>query len=160
MTTIRATNLIHAPIEICFRFSRSIDLELRAANKYGIRAIDGVTNGLIGPGDRVTWRTKQFCVTVEHTTEITGFREPEYFQDSMVHGLFASFHHNHFFRVISSSETEMRDELHFTMPQRLAGRIGEAMISRRRLTALLERRNALIKKEAELAAIGIEQECQ
>jgi hypothetical protein len=39
MTTLTATTI--TPIEVCFRSSLDIDLELLAAKDYGIKAIDG-----------------------------------------------------------------------------------------------------------------------
>jgi ligand-binding SRPBCC domain-containing protein len=97
---IQVRTIIYAPIEVCFRFSLSIDLELRAAAEYSIHAVAGVTTGMIGLGERVTWRTRQFGLWVTHTTEITALDEPRYFQDSMVRGLFRSFQHDHFFHLI------------------------------------------------------------
>ena len=88
MTTIVAMTLINAPIEKVFTSSLDIDLELSAANEYGIRAVGGVTSGIIGAGERVTWQVKQFGLWVSHTTEISRFQEPTYFQDRMIKGLF------------------------------------------------------------------------
>lgn len=149
MTKIEATNVIQAPIEVCFRLSLSIDLELRAASEFGIKAIGGVKSGIIGPGERVTWRTKQFGLWIKHTTEITGYDAPIYFQDSMMKGLFHSFDHKHFFRSLGASETEMRDELSFSMPLFLLGALTERAIVKHRLAALLLKRNALIRQDAE-----------
>lgn len=152
MTTITAITIIAAPIELCFRSSLSIDLELIAAKDYGIRAIDGVTTGIIGAGERVTWQTKQFGFWVTHTSEITGFDAPVFFQDRMVKGLFDSYEHNHFFRLISPTTTEMRDEMSFSMPALLTGLVAERMIVKRRLASLLRKRNDAIRKDAEAAS--------
>ena len=149
MTTIVAITLINAPIEKVFTSSLSIDLELSAAKEYGIRAVGGVTSGIIGKGERVTWQVKQFGLWVSHTTEISGFREPTYFQDMMINGLFQSFCHDHFFRSVSPTQTEMRDEVSFSMPLLLAGKPAESLFVRRRLSALLYKRNCAIKTETE-----------
>jgi hypothetical protein len=50
MTTIELIPPIEAPIEVCFQLSLSIDLELRAAQAQHVRAVSGVTSGIIGPG--------------------------------------------------------------------------------------------------------------
>jgi ligand-binding SRPBCC domain-containing protein len=149
MTTIHATTIIDAPIETCFRLSLSIDLELSAASQYEIKAVGGVTKGSIGLGERVTWKARQFGIWVAHTSEITRLEPPTYFQDAMVHGLFRSFKHDHFFRSVNSYCTEMRDELHFSMPVYLMGTITEHLLLKRRLIELLTTRNALIKLNAE-----------
>ena len=60
MTTIELTTLIHAPVETCFQLSLSIDLELEAARAHHLRAVGGVTSGIISAGQRVKWKTKQF----------------------------------------------------------------------------------------------------
>lgn len=149
MTSLSATTIITAPIEVCFRSSLNIDLELLAAKDYGIRAIGGATTGIIGAGERVTWQTKQFGVWITHTTQITGFNPPVFFQDSMVKGLFQSFRHDHFFRPLSPTETEMRDEMLFSMPVLLAGLVAERVIVKRRLANLLRKRNNAIRNDAE-----------
>ena len=50
MRTIELITLIDAPVETCFRPSLSIDLELKAAEAHCIRAVGGVTSGVIGAG--------------------------------------------------------------------------------------------------------------
>ena len=47
---------IKAPIEICFDLARSIDLHVDSTNHTGEKAVGGVTSGLIGLGESVTWR--------------------------------------------------------------------------------------------------------
>jgi ligand-binding SRPBCC domain-containing protein len=154
MTLLSATTVIAAPIELCFRSSLNIDLELLAGKDYQIRAIAGVTTGIIGARERVTWRTKQFGLWITHTTEITAFQEPVYFQDSMVKGLFSKFEHDHFFRVLSPAKTEMRDEVRFSMPVLLTGPIAERLFVKVRLATLLRKRNDAIRCHAEEAASG------
>jgi ligand-binding SRPBCC domain-containing protein len=149
MTIIQATTVINARIEACFRLSLNIDLELQVGANGSIRAVGGITSGNIGAGEHVTWRTKQFGFWVTHTSEITGFDEPTYFQDSMLQGVFRSFHHDHYFRSVDLNRTEMRDHLRFAMPTMLMGRIAEQLLVKRRLTTLLLKRNTLIKRYAE-----------
>lgn len=153
MTIIRLSTIIDAPIEACFHLSLSIDLELSAERQYEIKAVGGVTKGSIGLGQRVTWKTRQFGIWVTHTSEITRLQSPTDFQDAMVHGLFRSFKHDHFFRRVNPNRTEMRDELHFSMPVYLLGTITERLLVKRRLTYFLTARNALIKQTAESTAI-------
>ncbi|HWF66511.1 MAG TPA: SRPBCC family protein [Acidobacteriaceae bacterium] len=150
MTTIHVVTLIRAPTEICFRLALSIDLELSAARQYQIEAIEGVTKGIIRLGQHVTWKTKQFGLWVRHTSEITKMKEPEYFQDAMKHGVFRSFHHDHFFRSLGPDTTEMRDELRFSLPAYLLGEIAEKLIAKQRLEKLLLTRNSLIKQQTEM----------
>jgi ligand-binding SRPBCC domain-containing protein len=152
MSTIELITLIDAPIEICFQLSLSIDLELEAARAYQIRTVNGVTSGTIGSGQRVGWKTKQFGITVSHVSEITGFRQPLFFQDTMVNGVFKSFQHDHLFQSLAVNKTEMRDLLRFSMPVWWMGAFSEKLIVRPRLIHLLRLRNSHIKASAEAAA--------
>ncbi len=148
MTIIELTTQIDAPVETCFQLALSIDLELQAAKTYSIRAVSGVTSGIIGPGQRVGWKTTQFGVTVSHLSEITGYQKPLFFQDRMINGIFQSFEHDHVFQPLSPCKTEMRDLLRFSMPKWLLGVIAERLIVRARLTQLLLLRNKLIQQTA------------
>ena len=151
MTTIELTTLIHAPARTCFQLSLSIDLELEAARAHHLRAVGGVTSGIISAGQRVKWKTRQFGITVSHVSEITGFQEPLFFQDRMIKGMFKSFQHDHFFQPLGVNDTEMRDLLRFSMPFWLMGTISERFVIRTRMLHLLRLRNSLIKRTAEAA---------
>jgi ligand-binding SRPBCC domain-containing protein len=149
MTTIELTTLIHAPLKTCFQLSLSIDLELEAARAHHLKAVGGVRSGIIGAGQRVKWKTRQFGITVSHMSEITGFQEPLFFQDRMIEGMFKSFQHDHFFQPVGDNDTEMRDLLRFSMPFWLMGTISERFVVRTRMLHLLRLRNNLIKETAE-----------
>ena len=84
-------------------------------------------------------------------SEITGFQEPLFFQDSMIKGMFKSFQHDHFFQPLGVNNTEMRDLLRFSMPFWLMGTISERFVIRSRMLHLLRLRNSLIKETAEVS---------
>jgi ligand-binding SRPBCC domain-containing protein len=92
---------------------------------------------------------------IEHTTEITGFDQPSYFEDSMVRGLFASFQHDHFFREVAAGQTEMRDAMQFSMPDWLTGTIAKRLVVKRRLATLLSRRNDAIRSCCEAHTVAL-----
>lgn len=150
MTTIEMNTFIKAPVATCFHLALRIDLELDAAEEYGLKAIGGVTEGSIGLHERVTWTTKQFGVSVTHTSEITSLNEPQYFQDVMVEGIFRSFRHEHLFEALDTERTKMQDRLCFSMPWYLMGHLTERLIVRERLVTLLSKRNMLLKNRAEI----------
>ena len=56
MAVITLVTEIKAPIGRVFDLSRSIDLHTASVGHTGEQAIAGVTSGLIGPGEEVTWR--------------------------------------------------------------------------------------------------------
>lgn len=62
MPKIELTTEINAPIEICFDLSRSIDLHQLSTAKTNEKAIKGVTAGLIGPDESVTWEAVHFAL--------------------------------------------------------------------------------------------------
>lgn len=150
MQVIELTTEIRAPIARCFELSLNIDLETEAGRPYGLRAIEGRTSGMIGAGEQVTWRAKQFGFWVTHTSVISNYREPEFFEDTMIQGAFSFFCHQHSFRSIWDECTAaMHDHLMFAMPFGPIRSLLETTLIRKRVVALLHARNALIKKMAE-----------
>lgn len=51
---------IAAPVEVVFDLSLDIGAHLASMAESGEQAIGGVTSGLIGLGETVTWRAKHF----------------------------------------------------------------------------------------------------
>jgi ligand-binding SRPBCC domain-containing protein len=148
MITLWEITLIRAPIERCFDLSRSIDLHTESTARTGERAIAGVTSGLIGMGEEVTWRARHLGVWQELTSRITAFDPPRYFQDTMVRGAFRWFQHDHSFRKQSDGSTEMEDVLQFSAPPPILGRVAEAFLAPY-LRKFLKERNRLLKCIAE-----------
>jgi len=150
METIRLTTWIDAPVERCFKLSISIDLHVASAASTGESVVDGVTTGLIGEGQTVTWQGRHFGVKLHHTSRIDGWRPYTYFRDVMIDGVFRQFEHEHFFAAMDDG-TRMRDEVRFSAPLGALGRMATRLFVRRHLTAILVRRNAVIKQVAESA---------
>jgi ligand-binding SRPBCC domain-containing protein len=147
MVRIELVTDIAAPIERCFDLSRSIDLHMASTDWTGERAIAGVTSGLIGLDQEVTWQGRHFGLRIRHTSRITLFDRPLHFQDCMVRGVFKSFCHDHFFESISS-QTRMKDLMMFEAPLGLLGSLTDRVLDRH-MRSLLDRRNRCIKREAE-----------
>jgi ligand-binding SRPBCC domain-containing protein len=136
---------IKAPIERCFDLSRSIELHLQSSDE---RAIAGVTTGLIGNGELVTWQGRHFGFLITHTTRISAFSFPRYFQDSMVRGAFRSYCHDHYFKKLDHG-TMMIDLVEFSAPYKIVGRAVERLFLEKHMRLLLLRRNQAIKQVAE-----------
>lgn len=147
MQTILVETKIAAPPERCFLLSLSVDLHAESAAQTGERAIAGVTQGLIGLGESVTWQGRHFGVMLQHEARITKYERPSYFQDVMVTGAFRSFVHDHFFEPMGSG-TLMRDRLTFAAPLGPLGWLAEAILLRRYLEAFLMERNRTIRQTA------------
>jgi ligand-binding SRPBCC domain-containing protein len=140
---------IDAPSDRCFLLSLSIDLHVASTVSTGERAVAGVTHGIIGLGETVTWRGRHFGVTLQHETLITKCDHPRYFQDVMVRGAFHSFIHDHYFEPTESARTLMRDELRFAAPLGPLGWVAEKAVLCSYLRRFLAERNQVIRETAE-----------
>jgi ligand-binding SRPBCC domain-containing protein len=139
---------IAAPLERCFDLSRSIDLHVRSVGWTGERAIAGVTSGLVGPGQEVTWSGRHFGLQMRHSSRITEYTRPTFFRDEMIKGQFRSFCHDHFFDG-RGTITLMRDVVQFEAPLCLVGLIAEKLVLRNYVEELLIKRNRHIRLVAE-----------
>jgi hypothetical protein len=133
----------------CFLLSLSIDLHIESTNQTSERAIAGVTHGLIGPGESVTWRGRHFGVMLTQTSRITVYEAPTHFQDTMTRGLFRSFVHDHFFEEGRDGATTMSDVLRFAAPLKPLGLFAERFVLRGYLERFLRERNDVIRHVAE-----------
>ncbi len=148
MPKIVLTTLINAPIEICFDLARSIDLHKISTAKTKEEAIDGITTGLIGLDEFVTWRASHFGFKQKLTSKITGFQKPIYFKDEQIKGIFKSFCHEHKFEQTNQGVI-MTDIFDFQSPLGVFGKFFNYVILKKYLIKLLTERNAVIKQFAE-----------
>jgi ligand-binding SRPBCC domain-containing protein len=148
MTRIELVTRIATPIERCFDLARSIDLHMASTDWTGERAIAGVASGLIGTEQEVAWRGRHFGFMITHTSRITRYERPRYFQDCMVRGRFRSFCHDHLFEVRDGA-TLMKDVMEFEAPFGALGWTFEKLVLKRHMLGLLLRRNQHIRRVAE-----------
>lgn len=137
-----------APVERCFDLARSIDLHVAQQTHNSEVAIRGVTSGLIGPDQEVTWRARHLGVTQTLTSRITAYDRPRHFRDSMVEGAFSRFDHDHHFEP-SVAGTRMIDTFDFASPLGPLGWLADALVLRRYMERLLAARCLEIKRAAE-----------
>lgn len=148
MPIIELHTTIHAPIERCFDLARSIDLHKLSTEGTQEEAIAGVTSGLIGLGEQVTWRAKHFGITQTLTSRITAFEYPHHFRDEMLDGAFRMIRHDHHFEAAGNT-TVMHDRFEFESPGGILGVLFNKLILTRYLRNLLSKRNQMIKAVAE-----------
>jgi len=141
---------VAAPPSRCFDMARDVDLHLRSTAASRERAVGGVTSGLLGPGDEVTWEATHFGVRQRLTSRITEFDPPRRFVDEMVRGAFQRFRHEHQFRAVEGG-TEMVDIFDYTSPLGSLGLLADRLFLRRYMSRLLRDRNAYLKRVAESA---------
>jgi ligand-binding SRPBCC domain-containing protein len=143
---------VAAPPSRCFDLARDVELHQRSTAASRERAIAGVTSGLLGPGDEVTWEATHFGVRQRLTSRITEFDPPRRFVDEMVRGAFRRFRHEHQFLAVDGGGTEIVDIFDYTSPLGPLGRLADLLFLRRYMTRLLRERNAYLKREGESAA--------
>lgn len=154
MPKIILRTLINAPQEVCFDLSRNIDLHRISTSHTQEKAIAGVTTGLIGLNEFVTWRARHFGIWFELTTRITQFEFPFSFTDEMKKGIFSYIKHRHVFEK-KGEHTLMTDEFEYASPLGILGTIADKLIVEKHLRNLLVTRNEIIKEYAEKAVVKI-----
>ena len=148
MLVVRLWTSIAAPPERVFDLARSIDAHQLSATGTHERAIAGVTQGLIGMGEEVTWEARHFGIRQKLTVRITGFERPFRFQDTMITGAFKSMRHDHEF-IAQPPGTLMVDRFEFESPFGIIGRIVDRAFLADYMRRFLVRRNQILKNLAE-----------
>ncbi|MDQ0689974.1 SRPBCC family protein [Arthrobacter sp. W4I7] len=131
------------PPERLFDLARSIDLHLDSQEHSGERAVGGVTSGLIGEGQDVTWRARHFGIPLTMTSRITEFTFPCSFTDEQTRGPFKSFRHVHEFESTPAGSI-MTDRVEFTAPFGLLGRLAERLVLGCYLQGLIRERGRFL----------------
>lgn len=149
MPTLDLATDIAAPPERVFDLARCIDLHMASTAHTGERAVAGVTSGLIGMGQEVTWEARHLGVRQRLSVRITLYDRPRMFVDRMVKGAFAHMEHHHHFAPLPDGGTRMRDVFVYASPLGPLGLLADALFLKRHLRNLLLRRNAMLKAVAE-----------
>jgi ligand-binding SRPBCC domain-containing protein len=129
--------------ERLFDLARSIDAHVESQQRAGERAIGGVTSGLIGEGQEVTWRARHFGVPLTMTSRIISLEYPVSFVDEQLRGPFKALRHVHEFEATSSGSV-MTDRVEFTAPFGVLGRLVERLVLRPYLQRLIENRGRFL----------------
>ena len=152
MPVIVLRTRVAAPPSRCFDLARDVELHQRSTAASRERAVAGVTSGLLGLGDEVTWEATHFGIRQRLTSRISEFDPPNRFVDEMIQGAFARFRHDHQF--LAADGTEMVDIFDYTSPLGPLGRFADGLFLRRYMTTLLRERNAYLKRAAESVPLG------
>lgn len=148
MPRIELLTEIDAPRERVFDLARSIDLHSESMNRSREYAAAGVTSGLIGNGESVTWKARHFGIWFSLESKIVGWDPPRHFRDSMVRGPFRRMDHDHIFEP-NGSGTRMRDVFDFESPLGPLGKLVDRMVLARYMRKILSERNSVIQRVAE-----------
>jgi ligand-binding SRPBCC domain-containing protein len=145
MFTISDSVHIHAPIERCFLLSTSVPLTART---WGMRPIEGRTEGALESGDRVVWGGWKLALPQMHETVITGYQRPEFYQETMGRGRFRRFQYDHQLTEIDG-HTLLNDKIRLSLPLGPIGQLVAHHIVVPYLCRSLRQRLLALKKLAE-----------
>ena len=148
MLVIEVSTLIRAPRDRVFDLARSIDAHQDSTGGTDERAVAGVTSGLIGMDEEVTWEARHFGVRQRLTVRVTAFERPTHFQDIMISGAFKSMVHDHHFAEHPEG-TQMSDRFEFTSPLGILGALADRLFLKSYMRRFIVRRNAVLKELAE-----------
>ncbi len=147
MVRFDAHALLPVEPDDAFDLSLSIDAHLGSFEGSDERAVAGVTSGVIGLGEFVTWRARHFGITWTMTSTITEWERPLRFVDEQRKGPFKSFRHEHRFRAVDSG-TELCDHVEFEAPFGVVGSAVERLYLSRYMRHLIDVRNTYLVAEA------------
>lgn len=139
---------IHAPADICFDLMRDIRIHTETTAQTNESAVAGVTDGMIGLGQSVTFEGRHFGMRQRLTVQVIEFDRPRLFVDEMTEGRFKSFKHIHEF-MPSGGGTLMKDTLIWTSPFGILGKVVDKLLLESHLRDLVQARNAKLRDIAE-----------
>ena len=148
MAIINLRTVIDAPRQRVFDLARSIDAHQDTAEGTSERAVAGITSGLLGPEEDVTWEARHFGVKQRLRVKITQFDRPNHFQDIMIEGAFRQMKHDHSFDD-REGKTVMIDRFEFSSPFSFLGRIVDRLFLESYMRRFIEKRNAILKRTVE-----------
>ncbi|MWV51255.1 cyclase [Rathayibacter sp. VKM Ac-2803] len=128
-------------------FDRARDIDLHRASQAGARerAIGGVTTGLIGLGEHVTFRARHFGLPFTLTSTVTAVDAPRSFVDEQTSGPFRTFRHEHRFEQAANGSV-MIDRVRFSVGFGPAGRVVERLLLATHLRRLIVERGRFLAR--------------
>ena len=148
MPTIHLTNFIAAPPERVFDLYRSLNLHKRYMSQIKGTAVGGITSGLLGLDESVTWKAEYLFKARLLKLKITAINRPHAFTYVQAAGDFKTIRHEHFFKPANNG-TIVITLFHFEIPYGVLGSAFNRYYLTAKLRYLLEQRNKLIKEYAE-----------
>ena len=139
---------IYASPEKCFDLMRDVRLHTETTAPTNEKAVDGVTDGMLGFGQTVTFEGTHLGFRQRLTVKVVEFERPYLFVDEMTEGNFKTFRHVHEFSR-QDGGTQMRDTVTWTSPFGFLGRLADRFLIEPHLRNLVAKRNAMLKQIAE-----------
>lgn len=151
MPEIVLETYIHAEVQLVFDLCRSVDMHKFSTRQTKETAIAGVTSGLMGAGDTVTWRARHLGFYQTLTVRITQFNSPYFFKDVIQKGIFTKMEHQHSFEA-DGDMVCMKDIFTYKAPLGILGKLADILFLENYMRNFLIQRNLLIKEVAESGA--------
>ena len=129
---------------------RNIGLHCRTSSGTQEKAVAGVTEGMIGLGESVTFEAVHLGIRQRLTSKVVEFDRPSRFVDEMQRGVFKSLRHIHEF-MPDGQGTLMRDTLMWVSPLGVLGAVADMLVVKQHLRRYLIERNAALKSAIEAA---------
>ncbi len=147
MVRFEHDSLIPLGAQDAFELALDIDAHTGSMAGSGERAVAGVTTGIIGLGETVTWRARHFGIVWTMTTRISEWEPPVRFVDRQDRGPFKEFVHEHTFVAVDGG-TRVTDRVRFSAPLGVLGRLAEQLVLKRYIPRLIDVRNEFLIAEA------------
>ena len=138
---------IDAPRDVVFDAARRVGTHLGSMARYG-ESTTLAPDVALGLGDEVTWRARHFGRWWTLMSRITELDRPSRFVDEQVTGPFEAFRHVHTFEVDGAS-TIARDEVSFTAPLGVLGRVADRYVLARYMKTLITGHDEHLREIAE-----------
>jgi ligand-binding SRPBCC domain-containing protein len=148
MPVVTVETFLAAPPEVCFDLARDIGLHCATASHTQERAVAGVTIGLIGLGESVTFEGVHFGIRQRLTARVIEFERPHRFVDEMTQGAFKALQHVHEF-MPAPSGTLMKDTIIWVSPFGILGILVDRLCLERHMKGFVMQRNAKLKEAIE-----------
>jgi ligand-binding SRPBCC domain-containing protein len=139
---------IKTPVERAFDLSRSIEFHAYIQSHNKEKAVDGITSGLIGLNEKVTWEAVHFFIKQTLTAKITHFDNPYHFRDTMIRGAFKRFDHDHKFEG-NGEITHVTDIFDYDVPHGIFGKVFDVLVLKSYMTRFFNKRNLMLKETLE-----------
>jgi len=149
MPSFEVTTELSAPIERCFDLARDTDFHQHTMAHTGEHAVAGVTSGLIGLNETVTWEARHLFIKQRMAVRITAFDRPHHFRDEQIAGPFKRFVHDHFFESLEG-KVQMIDRVAFASPLGPLGAFVDMCFMRRYLRRLIAQRGQVMREACAL----------
>lgn len=140
MPQINLETFIIAHAEVCFDLMRDIRIHTETTAQTEETAVAGVTDGMIGLGQTVTFEGTHFGMRQRLTVKVVEFDRPRSFVDEMTEGKFKAFRHIHAFTETADG-TLMKDTLIWTSPYGIFGKIADRLLIEKHLREQVIKRN-------------------